>query len=585
MRQKGFALPTVIVVSMALMIIMLGLLQTVTSIRSVTLSQYYLKIAEEAAEAGVTYASACLENSSRTQTWGSNASGGVAKPNLTQDTNCSGADLGAAYSVLVANDNRTKTAFEVGNLDYVSGNATQNNGVQISAKGYAYIKSGLTGSVTKTYEATIKKTIVWNTQLVGQKSSSGSYRTCAIMSGAVYCWGRNARGQLGNGQYTGTNLESPSSVDSNIPVKVKRDTGVLAGKTVVDVFSAQFHNCALAEGKVYCWGHGAYGQLGQGNTSDSAVPVEVGGSLAGKVVTAIGGTGDTSCAIAEAKIYCWGRNVFGTVGVATATAVYTTPQLVATGTGNNLPSTYNATALVTNGSRSYNMCAIADDQAWCWGHNGRGSVGDNTTTERRQPTKVYQEAGILLGKKIVAISQDGFAYPTSGDSYPHVCAVATEMDDSNGKVYCWGDNTNGQLGINTYGASTYKIKPIAVRTNVGDALYNKVVTDISVGLNHSCALADGNVYCWGLNSSGQIGDNTTSRRLLPVAVAKLQNGLYDLTTTAIGGGSNRSCAIANDKTFCWGRNSEGQIGDGTLIDRRIPTESLFLRPKNNEYIF
>lgn len=583
MRQRGFALPLVLITTSAMLIVMLALLQTVTSIRSLSLSQYYIKIAEEAAEAGATYATACLENNNRVQTWGSNASGGVAKPNLTQDTDCTGTDLGVAYSVLVASDNRIKTEFEVGNLDFSSGNSTQVNSVQVSAKGYARIKAGSTSAVARTYESTIKKTIVWNTSFEGQRSVSGTYRTCAIMSGSLYCWGRNARGQLGNGQYTGTNPENSSSADTTIPVKVVKQNGVLAGKIVSDLFSAQFHNCALADGKVYCWGYNVAGQLGVGNTTDSAVPVEVGGALSGKVVTAIGGSGDTSCAIAEGKIYCWGRNTYGTVGNASVTASFTTPQLVATGVGSNLPATYIATKLTTSGSRSNNMCAIADDQAYCWGENSEGSVGDNTITLRRQPTRVLQEAGILLNKKITAISQDGFTPGTN--SLPHVCVVATDMDGANGKAYCWGDNVYGQLGINTSGGSAQSRKPVAVRTNVGDALYNKTVTDIAVGLNHSCALANGDVFCWGVNSSGQIGDNTTTQRNLPRAVSKLSGGLLNQTVTAIGSGSNRSCAIANSKTFCWGRNSEGQIGDGTLIDRDTPTESLFLRPNNNEYIY
>lgn len=583
MKQRGFALPLVIITTSAMFIVTLALLQTVSSIRSLSLSQYYVKLAEEAAEAGVTYATACLENNNRQQTWGPNASGGTARPNLTQDTDCTGADLGVEYSVLVADDNRIKTEFEVGNLDFSSGNATQVNSVQVSAKGYARIKLGTSSGITRTYEATMKKTIVWNTSLEGQRSVSGTYRTCAIMSGSLYCWGRNARGQLGNGKYAGTNPENSSPVDSNIPVKVLKQNGVLAGKIVEDVFSAEFHNCALAEGKVYCWGYNAYGQLGIGNTTDSAVPVQVGGALAGKVVTAIGGSGDTSCAIAEGKIYCWGRNYYGTVGVNSTTTSFTTPQAVATGTGSNLPSSYVATKLSTSGSRSNNMCAIADDQAYCWGENSRGSVGDNTTTTRRQPTRVYQESGLLLNKKVIDISQDGF---TPGiQSQPHVCVVATDMDGSNGKAYCWGDNDYGQLGNNSSGSSSRSLRPVAVRANPGDQLYNKTVTGIAVGLNHSCAIADGSVYCWGLNFSGQIGDNTTIQRRVPQAVVSVEGGLLNKTISSIGGGSNRSCAVADAKTYCWGRNSEGQIGDGTLIDRRVPTESLFLRPKNNEYIY
>lgn len=578
MKQRGFALPVIIFMSAAIMVLGLATLQIVVSLRSYSLSQYYIKLAEEAAEAGTVYATACLENNSRLQTWGADDNNPATLPNpLTQDSNCDGTDYQVGISVLVANDNRIKTEFSVGNLDYVSSNATQVYSVQISAKGYAKIKTGSSSSITKTYEATVKKTILWKPNLSGERSVSGTYRTCAIMSGSVYCWGRNARGQLGNGKYTGGDPERASSVDSNIPVKVRKDSGVLAGKAVDDMFAAQFHNCALAGGKVYCWGLNNDGQLGQGNTTDSSVPVEVKGALLGKTVTAVGGTGNVSCAIAEGKIYCWGSNDYGTIGVNSTAAYYTTPQQVVAGnTATTLPASYNATQLSTSGSRSYLMCAIANGKAYCWGPNEIGQVGDGTTTgPRRLPTKVV-DTGALAGKTVTSIAQDGYPVIGSG-GYAHVCAVAS------GALYCWGENNDGQLG-RALNNTTDSSVPVAVYT--GGALGGKTVQDVAVGLRHSCALADGEVLCWGFNSSGQVGDNTTTSRRVPVLVYQEANVLQGIPVVGVGAGANRGCAVASTaKAYCWGLNRDGQIGDGTFINRRKPTESLFLRPKNNQYIY
>ena len=343
------------------------------------------------------------------------------------------------------------------------------------------------------------------------------------------------------------------------------------------MFAAQFHNCALASGKVYCWGWNNNGQLGQGNTTDSSVPVEVKGALLGKTVTAIGGSGNTSCAIAEGKIYCWGSNSSGTVGVNTTTSYYTTPQLVVAGnTSTTLPSSYTATKLSTSGSRSYLMCAIADGKAYCWGPNEVGQVGDGTTTTpRRLPTKVL-DTGVLSSKTITSISQDGYKDSASG-GYPHVCVVAS------GSLYCWGENNSGQLG-RAAGNTTDSRSPVAVYAS--GVLSGKTIQDVGAGLRHTCALADGEVYCWGLNSSGQVGDNTTTTRYVPVKVYQETNVLQGITVNSIGAGANRGCAVTvNAKAFCWGLNSDGQIGDGTLINRKKPTESLFLRPKNNQYIY
>ncbi len=161
--------------------------------------------------------------------------------------------------------------------------------------------------------------------------------------------------------------------------------------------------------------------------------------------------------------------------------------------------------------------------------------------------------------------------------------MATDSSGNNGKVYCWGDNNYGQLGNNSTTDSTI---PVAVRANSGDQLYNKTVTGVSAGLYHTCAVANARAYCWGSGGSGQLGNNSSATKYVPVAVSQLSGGLLNVDVTAIGGGSNRGCAITEDaRTFCWGLNSQGQIGDGTTITRYVPTESLYLRPKDNQYIY
>ncbi len=577
LRQNGFAMPIVIIVASALIVMVLAIMQSVASMRTYTLRQYYTKLTQEAAEAGSVYASACLEVNGRVQTWGNTSS-----DYLSPTSDCNGDALGYSSTGYVASYGAIKTRFEIGNVDF-----STTGSIQLSPRGIGELRVGGGTTIGQSYTETMKKTITWVSNLQASRSVSGSYRTCAIVSGAVYCWGYNARGQLGNGQSTGGNPENASTADSLTPVKVRQESGVLAGKTVMDIFAAQFHNCALtSEGKMYCWGYNASGQLGNSSTTDSSVPVQVNGALAGKTVTAIGGTGNTSCAIAESKIYCWGDNSSGTVGANTTTSYYTTPTLVAaTGAANELSTTYTATDLSTSGSRSRNMCAIVSGKAYCWGPNNAGQIGDGTTTLRRLPRKVV-DTGVLSGKTVTAISQEG--YPNVGDSaFPHTCAVA------NGTAYCWGENVAGQLG-RAAGNTTDSSTPVAVFAT--GALSGKTVLDVAAGLRHTCALASNNqVYCWGANSNGVVGDNTTSTRYVPVAVYQEANILLGATVTNIGAGSNRGCAVTSTgKTFCWGNNAQGQIGDGTSAincpvgncSYRIkPTESYFLRPKNNEYIY
>jgi len=565
--SQAFALPTVLILSLTVLTILLALLSTVSAAHKGIFVDHYQKMADEAAEAGTSYASACLNISNHVQTWGPAAS----LPNLTQTTDCAGTANAYPSNTYVYSDSTVRTYFVVGDLDYSLSYSSQ-----VSSKGYAEVLKP-DGSVSKTYTSIQKMTITWSTDFIGSMSASGSNRTCAIVSGSVYCWGFNAYGQLGNGQYVGSpaNIDNSSAVDSLVPVKVTQQAGVMAGKTIVKIFVAQYHSCALSsDGLVYCWGYNGNGQLGNNTQTDSAVPIQVGGALAGLTVTDIGGTRDTSCAIASSKIYCWGSNSFGSLGINSGVSYVLTPTLVVAGnTGTTLATAYAATMLSTSGSRSSLMCAVADALAYCWGHNSIGQIGDGTTTQRNLPTKVVN-TGVLSGKTITSISQDGY-YTIASGAYEHACVVAS------GGVYCWGENNDGELGD---GSTTDRTTPVAVTAS--GVLSGHTIQDVKVGLRHSCVLADGAVYCWGFNSSGQVGDSTNTTRTAPVTVTQTSGMLTSSNVISIGAGANRSCAVIDDgRTFCWGLNNNGQIGDGTTTNRNSPTESLFLRPVANKYIF
>lgn len=568
--KNGFILPTILAISFAIIAVMVGLLLVTSTSYKSGYVDHYQKLAEEAAEAGSAYATACLILSSHIQTWGPAANGG-AQPDLAPNTDCSGASTYPSHTY-VYSDSTVRTYFAVGDLDY-----SLQFSAQISAQGYAQVLKS-DGTVETTYTSIQKKVITWPTEVVGQMSASGSHRTCAIVTYNVYCWGYNAYGQLGDGRYLGSpaDIEQGSSIDSLVPVKVHKAAGVMAGKNIVKIFSAQHHSCALSEdGLMFCWGYGVNGQLGQGNTADSPVPVQVGGALAGKVITDIGGTNSASCAIAESKIYCWGANVNGVTGRGTTSGSTLTPTLVtASDTPTTLATSYTATALSTSGSRSKTMCAIAGGKAYCWGDNNNGSVGNGTTSSSvTVPTKVT-DTGVLSGKTVTAISQDGYVSSGSG-GYPHVCAIAS------GEAFCWGDNNSGQLGDNS---TADRSSPVAVVTS--GVLSGKTIEDIQAGLNHTCVRADSAAYCWGNNGSGQLGDGTNTSRDEPTTVSQQPGGLTSSNVVSIGGGSNRGCAVVLDgRTFCWGLNGQGQIGDGTTTNRNVPTESLFLRPTGNQYIF
>jgi len=219
----------------------------------------------------------------------------------------------------------------------------------------------------------------------------------------------------------------------------------------------------------------------------------------------------------------------------------------------------------------------------CWGENNYGQVGDGTTTPRSSPTAV---SGLASGVAAIAAGQNHTCALTTGggvlcwgnNSYgqvgeptavsglasgvaaiaaggAHTCALTT-----GGAVACWGFNGFGQLGD---GTTTNRPTPTAV-SGLGSG-----VTAIAAGLDHTCALtAVGAAVCWGLNSLSQLGDGTTTNRATPTAVSGLGSGV-----TAIAAGAQHACALkAGGGAMCWGYNIGGQLGDGTGIRRKTPTQ-------------
>ncbi|OUZ09114.1 hypothetical protein BHE97_11465 [Aeromicrobium sp. PE09-221] len=313
----------------------------------------------------------------------------------------------------------------------------------------------------------------------------------------------------------------------------------IEGKPVTAVTAGGFHTCAIADARAYCWGWNAYGQLGN-TTTDSSVPVAVTGL--DDPVTAITAGWAHTCAVTDAgTAYCWGLNGGGQLGINTTTTNSAVPVEVA--------ELDNPVTAITAGF--YHTCAITNT-AHCWGYNLYGQLGNDSTENSSTPVAVTG-----LDDPVTAITAGGY----------HTCAIAS-TDPSAGIAHCWGNNSDGQLGNNT---TTSSAVPVEV------AELDNPVTAISTGLYHTCAIAStdpsaGIAHCWGNNSDGQLGNNTTTSSAVPVEVAGLDNPV-----TAITAGDTHTCAIASTDTsagiaHCWGYNGYGRLGDGTTIDRAVPVD-------------
>jgi len=284
------------------------------------------------------------------------------------------------------------------------------------------------------------------------------------------------------------------------------------------------------------WGYNNKGQLGNGNINTQFAPVAVnaGTALAGIQVTTIENGGQSACAIAAGKLYCWGDNQVGQIGVGTTASTYPAAQLVTGPWG---------TAAVTDVSVGrYHACAVAGGKAYCWGDNSKGQLGiSNLGSTFRTPQLL---GGALVGTIVSDVSA----------GYNHTCAIASSQ------AYCWGENAYGQLGNGLTAQATYS--PAAVTTT--GPLSGLTVTSLAAGRAHTCAVAGGAVSCWGSNSVGQLGNAFVANPKVPT---KVTGSLTGLTVDSLSAGGHVTCVLAGvgapRKPYCWGANDVGQLGSNT----------------------
>jgi len=357
--------------------------------------------------------------------------------------------------------------------------------------------------------------------------AAGAYHTCALKGGQVYCWGKNDYGQLGDG----------TTMTRTTPTLVAN--GAMGNSGVTAVAAGAYHTCALKGGKVYCWGRNNFGQLGDGTTTDRNTPTLVAdGAMGNSGVTAVAAGAYHTCALKGGQVYCWGRNNFGQLGDGTTTSS-NTPVLVANGAMGNS----GVTAVAAGWGHT---CALKGGKVYCWGWNSNGRLGDGTTTDRTTPVLVAD--GAMVNSGVTAIA-GGL----------HTCAIKS------GALYCWGGNWVGQLGD---GTTTDRTTP----TLVADGeMGNSGVTAVAASDYHTCALKGGQVYCWGSNGVGQLGDGTTTQRTTPTLVAN--GAMGNSGVTAVAAGWDHTLGLKDTTClFAWGWNGRGQLGDGTTTNRTTPVQ-------------
>jgi len=297
------------------------------------------------------------------------------------------------------------------------------------------------------------------------------------------------------------------------------------------------HSCAIGDdGTPWCWGDGGEGRLGDGSTAyhDVLQPAPVLNLVDAVVVSA--GSHHTCALKAGGTVWCWGDASRLGTGATQDSAV---PVHVS-----------GLSAAVSVSAGDYHSCAlVSDGTVWCWGSNSVGQLGNGTSQSSYVPVQVI---GL---SNVVSLSAGGGS----------TCAAK-----SDGSIWCWGDNTYGQLGDNQShtSCSFTDCSNLPVQT-----LLLTGAVDVSVGDHHSCAvLGNGSTWCWGKNDRGQLGTSQLLGQCDGQDCSRLPLQVASITDAAsIAAGYTHTCVLTSaGASWCWGSNSHGQLGDGSLVDRSLP---------------
>lgn len=391
-----------------------------------------------------------------------------------------------------------------------------------------------------------------------QVAVGSSHMVALKLDGSLWAWGLNSSGQLGDGTTTST----------SVPIRI----GIATDWATVATGSASTH-ALKDDGTLWAWGSNSSGRLGDGTTANRTTPTRIG--TATDWVMIDGGNNHTLAVKADGSLWAWGANADGQVGDATQTNQL---QPVPILPGNQWARVY--------AGRGNSLAVRSDGTLWAWGLNSRGQLGDGSTDTQAAPVQIgtdtdWREAA--CANHSAAIKQDKtlWSWGTdvdgelgNGSWWPQPVAEVlgpvrsfaggkpgtnfTLVVRNDGSLWALGTNTDGKLGLG--------LPVTALIREPGRIGMDADWTAVTAGQSHAAALkADGSLWTWGRNAEGQLGDGTLTSQSLPARMG------VDNDWKAVAAGLNHTLAIRNDGSlWAWGSNVNGELGDGTVTQRNLP---------------
>ena len=570
--KRGFALPTVLIATTVMVFVLFTALAAAASMSGALDEQYYSKLAREAAESGVSRARGCYSQVRATATssqW-PNAS------RLTPKTNCLGGDVSSQSANIINLPGDVRTRFEVAQAQVDDGV------IYFESRGYAEkLRSSNQATPVDTYIQTIK----YRVRLTQTGIVSGKKTVCSIVGYRLYCWGRNNEHQI-PGQPAG-NVTRPVEVEiKSAGVQYYVQAVATGWSHVCAITSLQpTVNYNLGnQTQIWCWGMNYDGQLGVSDLSEVwTTPTQVKPSLgldfANRNFTIMSARNHT-CVVGVSvganpanggQLFCWGHNNTGQAGASD----FTQPRLNASDPiRTSAGSIVNAVRDVSSISPQA-TCFINSTTPYCMGSND--TLGQTTAVTGSNRARGYTPGGNSTSNPLRTNSKQVTT------DWNHACALTLA-----GEIYCWGSNENPTTGwdgrVDPAVAASQVDTPIKISPGAGRPT---VFTQVSTGSNSTCALAiDQKVWCWGNNDQGQLGQGQVGAisgvtdangRVNGSNMVRVDGMLAGRDVKEITTGGYIVCAITTEEeTFCWGGGTFGNLGNGTVGSSPSPDRVKFV---------